>query len=311
MSHRLNVIFVKFGVIALMCLFALTGILFSSGRAQTGDAKNEPGSSVEQAPFSPDSIQGPKRLGYIQTIQPESPKAAKARHQRVAERRKGVPLMVHRGASKLATENTLEAYAKAMDNGADGCEVDFHRTADGVICFMHDDSTGRTMNESGKISEMSYYDLLKFKYKDSPSDNTRIPTLAAFIELVRQRAMLLHLDIKAGGLQEDLIKAFDEADIWDHIVNINAYNSDKIMANPKANVLEYKGWIEEGGNIEEPNVLKNFLNRNGGLVFCKYDPTKYAKLMGKKIEGEVALPANIWAYWTPEGVVKESEGRVK
>ncbi len=284
----------------------LTSLLITVGCA--GGQQN-PVSSP--APFSPDSIQEPKRLGYIQHIQPESAAAAKARHARVAQRRAGVPLMVHRGASKLAPENTLEAYARAMDNGADGCEVDFHRTKDGVICFMHDDTINNTMNGSGKISDMNYYDLLEFKYKNSPGENTCIPSLAAFIELVRQRAMLLHLDIKQGGLQEDLEKAFDEADIWDHIVNINPYNSDNLMANPKVKLVNYKGWIEEGGNVEDPNVLKSFLNRTGDLVFCKEDPSKYAKLLNKKAEGEVALPASIWAYWTPEGVVKESEGRVR
>ena len=51
----------------------------------------------------------------------------------------GTVVMVHRGAAAFAPENTLEAYAAALDYGADGCEVDLRRTADGVLVLFHDD----------------------------------------------------------------------------------------------------------------------------------------------------------------------------
>ncbi len=49
------------------------------------------------------------------------------------------PLIVgHRGAPHRARENTLEAFAAARDEGADGVELDVHRTADGVLVVHHD-----------------------------------------------------------------------------------------------------------------------------------------------------------------------------
>jgi glycerophosphoryl diester phosphodiesterase len=49
------------------------------------------------------------------------------------------PLVLgHRGASRRARENTLEAFAAARSLGADGVELDVRRTADGVAVIHHD-----------------------------------------------------------------------------------------------------------------------------------------------------------------------------
>ena len=53
---------------------------------------------------------GASRPGYIASIPPESAEARNARHHRIAERRSGPVVIVHRGASAIAPENTLEAF---------------------------------------------------------------------------------------------------------------------------------------------------------------------------------------------------------
>jgi glycerophosphoryl diester phosphodiesterase len=44
----------------------------------------------------------------------------------------------HRGASAVAPENTIAAFAKARELGADGAELDVRRSADGVLMVHHD-----------------------------------------------------------------------------------------------------------------------------------------------------------------------------
>jgi glycerophosphoryl diester phosphodiesterase len=44
----------------------------------------------------------------------------------------------HRGARTIAPENTLEAFARALEQGADGVELDVHRTGDGGLVVHHD-----------------------------------------------------------------------------------------------------------------------------------------------------------------------------
>ena len=47
-------------------------------------------------------------------------------------------ILGHRGAPRAARENSLEAFAAALAEGADGVELDVHATADGVLVCHHD-----------------------------------------------------------------------------------------------------------------------------------------------------------------------------
>src|SRR5262245_21916718 len=47
-------------------------------------------------------------------------------------------IIAHRGASREQPENTLAAFRRARELGADGVELDVHRTADGAIVVHHD-----------------------------------------------------------------------------------------------------------------------------------------------------------------------------
>jgi glycerophosphoryl diester phosphodiesterase len=48
-----------------------------------------------------------------------------------------VQVMAHRGASRAARENTIDAFAQAGRFGADAVELDVRRTADGVLVVHH------------------------------------------------------------------------------------------------------------------------------------------------------------------------------
>ena len=47
-------------------------------------------------------------------------------------------VLAHRGARQVAPENTVEAFQVALDQGADGVELDVHRTADAQLVVHHD-----------------------------------------------------------------------------------------------------------------------------------------------------------------------------
>ena len=47
-------------------------------------------------------------------------------------------IIAHRGASYLAPENTLTAFRKAMEIGADGVEMDVQQTGDKKLVIHHD-----------------------------------------------------------------------------------------------------------------------------------------------------------------------------
>jgi glycerophosphoryl diester phosphodiesterase len=70
------------------------------------------------------------------------------------------PLIIaHRGASALAPENTLAAFALALESGADGVELDVRLSGDGVPFVIHDSALRRTGLCDGVVSEMTSKDL--------------------------------------------------------------------------------------------------------------------------------------------------------
>ncbi|MCA1572633.1 MAG: hypothetical protein LC798_20505 [Chloroflexi bacterium] len=72
--------------------------------------------------------------------------------------RKDAPMTIvvaHRGASRQAPENTMEAFQLGVEAGADAIELDVHLTADGQLAVIHDDSLGRTTDRTGSVADLT------------------------------------------------------------------------------------------------------------------------------------------------------------
>lgn len=252
-------------------------------------------------------------LGYINEIPPESAEARAQRHGLAAARRTGLPIIVHRGVSKIAPENTLEAYAAAMDCGADGIEIDIRRSRDGVLYLFHDDDLERLSNATGPVSRLSFYELLRVTPKEvygPATRETRPPTLAAVLALARERAALLHLDIKEPGIQDDVAAMLDQADVWDHVVEINDYNSDRIRSAPRLKLMPYKGWVPEDADLPTIRAFLNDAQRQHQMVICD-DPRPAVAALGRAPPrtDRHALPPNLRAWWSSSGLERVARDR--
>lgn len=64
-----------------------------------------------------------------------------------------IMMVCHRGANRLAPENTYASAQKAIESGAAYVEVDVRRSKDGVYYNFHDNWLDRTTNGSGLFSE--------------------------------------------------------------------------------------------------------------------------------------------------------------
>jgi glycerophosphoryl diester phosphodiesterase len=266
-------------------------------------------------------------LGYINDIPRESPEHARERHRLVAEKRARHPLIFHRGAVRQAPENTLEAYAVAIDMGADGVEIDIHRTRDGVLILQHDDTLGRMYEGQGKLKDKTYYQLLQARLKDRKgpvNDDTRMPTLAAFLELARQRAVLIHLDVKQSGIQDEIIRMLDEADMWDHLVEVNGGNADKIRPDTwnqgkpgphnKVKLIPYAQNVPlwDGPIADVRKAIQDWISRHESesnrdyMFFGGRDhQERLAEIVGHKpARRSEPLPQALRAWWGPDGLIR-------
>ena len=66
------------------------------------------------------------------------------------------PLIIaHRGDSAHAPENTIAAFRKAIESGADGVEFDVRLSKDGVAVVIHDSTLTRTTGVDARVADMS------------------------------------------------------------------------------------------------------------------------------------------------------------
>jgi SSS family transporter len=246
--------------------------------------------------------EGRPRLGGLRAVPPETDRARAARHLRVAERRKGPVVIVHRGASSFAPENTLEAYAAAMDYGADGCEIDLRRTHDGVLVLFHDDMLDRLTNGFGTVPEITYYELLsltpQLRYGRA-TRTTRPPTFASVLTLARQRAMLLHLDVKEPGLEEEIGRQLDAAHAWDHVTAINTANAASLAKDPRFAGLRYKGpGLYEDRSDVDPAKVRAQLALPGDAIMVD-DPRVAAMVLQRRPRGARTGLGDLLEPWPP------------
>ena len=61
-------------------------------------------------------------------------------------------MFAHRGGCSLGPENTIAAFDRGLDTGADGLELDVRLSADGVVVVCHDETLERTTDASGPVS---------------------------------------------------------------------------------------------------------------------------------------------------------------
>lgn len=85
----------------------------------------------------------------------------------------------HRGASGYAPENTMAAFEKAVELGADGIELDVQLTKDGELVVIHDETIDRVSDGSGWVKDYAYAKLIKHNFNRTHPEyeHAQIPTL--------------------------------------------------------------------------------------------------------------------------------------
>ena len=143
-------------------------------------------------------------------------------------------IIAHRGASYLAPENTLSAFRKAMEIGADGVEMDVQQTSDKKLVIHHDFVIDWHTDMRGQIYDMTEGELkaLDFgSWKDVNYRNERIATLQEALALCREmEGTIVQLEMKAT-IDDDpdfvprVIEEVRAANITDRLVVIS-FNHD-------------------------------------------------------------------------------------
>jgi glycerophosphoryl diester phosphodiesterase len=119
-----------------------------------------------------------------------------------------LPLWIaHRGAGKLAPENTLAAFRVGASHGYRAFECDVKLSADGVPFLLHDATLERTTQASGTAGERPWSELSRL---DAGGWHSRafagepLPSLEAIARYVQHNGFALNLEIKpTPGVEHD------------------------------------------------------------------------------------------------------------
>jgi glycerophosphoryl diester phosphodiesterase len=110
------------------------------------------------------------------------------------------PLWIaHRGAGKLAPENTLAAFRLGAHHGFRAFECDVQLSADGVPFLLHDDTLDRTTSGHGVAGDWLWSALQALdagRWHSAAYAGEPLPTLEAAAQFCQQNACSLNIEIK-------------------------------------------------------------------------------------------------------------------
>ena len=116
------------------------------------------------------------------------------------------PIVVaHRGASRRALENSLEAFSLSLADRADMIEFDVRLSADGEPVVIHDARTGRTARENLAVARWDAARLKKVRLRNGEP----VPFLTDVLDLIRG-AVPVNIESKTAGGIHAALRVMDE-----------------------------------------------------------------------------------------------------
>jgi glycerophosphoryl diester phosphodiesterase len=163
-----------------------------------------------------------------------------------------VRVIAHRGASGQAPENTLAAFQKAIDLGANYVELDVHLSKDGEVIVIHDATLNRTTNGAGNVNAKTLAELQQLNASKIFADkypDEKIPLLDEALKLTKGKAILL-IEIKAdtngkpyAGIERKIFEIIknNQAEAWCEIQSFYDFSVE--------------GWLKLNSNIPVHKLL--------------------------------------------------------
>lgn len=176
-------------------------------------------------------------------------------------------IWAHRGASAYAPENTLPAFEKALEQGADGVELDVQRSADGQLVVIHDETISRTSNGIGKVADLSLEEMLQCNFANGfvGYRKVSIPTLREVLELVGPSGATINVELKnnhepypgmgqqvvelvrqLGLLDQVIISSFNHASLAELRGTVPPANLGLLLTDAVFNPWDYANWFGAG-----------------------------------------------------------------
>lgn len=137
--------------------------------------------------------------------------------------RNQVLAFAHRGAGRLAPENTQEAFRHAVDLGFRVIETDIQASRDGTAFVYHDATLERLTGDERRIQDLSDREITRLRIEQ----DHEIPKLADVLESFPQT--LFNLDAKTWEATEPMVSVIRKIGAVDRVC-IGSFSDARIRA---------------------------------------------------------------------------------
>ena len=152
--------------------------------------------------------------------------------------RPDVMVIAHQGGDGIWPGDTLFAFEKAVETGADVLEMDAHITLDGEIVLRHDEKVDRTTDGSGLIEDLllSKLKLLDAAYRWTNDGGAtfpyrrqgiQVPTLDELFEKFPDKRYLIEIKLTENPIHQPLCDMIREYDMQEKVV-VASFHDDSM-----------------------------------------------------------------------------------
>lgn len=183
-------------------------------------------------------------------------------------------IWAHRGSCHKHIENTLDAFKQAINDGADGIELDVQRTKDGKLIVYHDENLKRLTGVKKYVKDVTWAEIQTMtlsinKHLSRPKLflDTDIPSLESVLELMKDTSMIINIELKNSiyfypGMEEEVFACVKKAQMQEQVLyssfNHLSMHHMASLAGPKhcailSSDIQYRPW-EYAQNINVQSI---------------------------------------------------------
>ncbi|MCL2834654.1 MAG: glycerophosphodiester phosphodiesterase [Treponema sp.] len=146
-------------------------------------------------------------------------------------------ITAHRGYSGQYPENTMLAFEKAAEAGADEIELDVQLSRDGKVVVFHDESLERLTGVGKMVMELTLDELAKLNAAKMVHGEkfgfNKIPSFEEYLAWVKKTNIVTNIELKNGryyyeGLEEKTIELINKYGLADRVY-FSSFNHVSLM----------------------------------------------------------------------------------
>jgi glycerophosphoryl diester phosphodiesterase len=233
------------------------------------------------------------------------------------------PLIIaHRGACSYSPENTMSAFSLALEQNADGIELDAKLSRDDQVVVIHDQTVDRTTNGTGKVRDLTLSELQKLDAGSRFSNEFKGEKIPSLEEVLRGFGTRFLINIEFTNyttpgdlLPEKVAGLIEKTGVKENIIFSTFHPGvlRRIMAlmpEVPAGLLTGEGWLQWGnsfiGNWLSPRLIHPHFSRTTRDFIIRAhrqcrkvntwtvdDPKEIARLIKDDVDGIITDDPNL------------------